>query len=326
LSQALQSFAHHKFSIQGCPPASLRFRTTCNLGCTPVEGDSAFEVNEEAWEEEGLRDLVGCLEVRLHDEVIPGPVNNAEPPPRVPSAQPSHLNGELGEATLQPDEEPEDVQVDERSRDSDEQEEAEDATEEKDCVEEEESVLRLRTRSSGRYRRVVASEDEDRPETPHLKLPVDSPQKHKVPLVDDPQPSVPSAKDRAGALPASEISDVSGESLSPIAKAAVSFGVECIDAAQRQVKEEKEEPLTHRVRRSSAAESSNEGRAHSGPSQPIGSMSPFLSYTILYKSTRTTCQTRASFCRASSISASGISGHPRLYVVSIFATIADDPT
>ncbi|KAG0701190.1 hypothetical protein DFH29DRAFT_579713 [Suillus ampliporus] len=112
--KALQSFVHRKFSIKERPLSSLHFRTTCNLSCTSFEDHSAFEVDEEAWEEEGLRDLICYLEVYDSEEVMPGPGSSS-----------SDDDGESGEEALQPEEETEDAQVQEKVRVSDEREDVE---------------------------------------------------------------------------------------------------------------------------------------------------------------------------------------------------------
>ncbi|KAG2158577.1 uncharacterized protein EDB93DRAFT_553864 [Suillus bovinus] len=109
------SKAHH-------PLSSLRFRTTCNFSFVPCEDDSALEVDEEAWEEEGLVDLVCCLEVYL-EEVMPGPLS--------------------GEEASQPVEGHEDAQVHQQVRGSDERQggegECSDIAEANDNVEEDEA-------------------------------------------------------------------------------------------------------------------------------------------------------------------------------------------
>jgi hypothetical protein len=204
-TQALETFAQRTFSIQGSPPSLLRFRTTCNLGCAPVDCDSVFEVSEEAWEEEGLRELVGCLEVSLcKDEdgkVIPGPVENPdEPPSRAESPQLSYVDGESGAELSQHEHEPEDADVDERVRVSDERQElkgeisnaenhdAGAAPEEirareildgeKDSTsdinsETKEEQIALRARPSGRARRRVIASDEEDGETSDRNLATD---------------------------------------------------------------------------------------------------------------------------------------------------------
>ncbi|KAG1726953.1 uncharacterized protein EDB91DRAFT_1165079 [Suillus paluster] len=264
--KALQSFVHRKFSIKDRPLSSVRFRTTCNLSCTTFEDHSAFEVDEEAWEEEGLRDLVCCLEVWLCDseEVLPGPS--------------SGVDGELGEEALKPEEESEDTQVHEQVRVSGEREDIEgesngDVAEDKDSVEDEAEVEQeeeeqeeekqeeeekereeesaLRTRPSGRRQRVVVSDDEDSLKEFDRDLAADLQQKNKAAeVVDGPQPSAPIAKNRAGSTSAIHAQDIQRTP-------------ESIDI-ERPVKKEKEPPLAHRVRQSSPVESSHEGRAPSG--------------------------------------------------------------
>ncbi|KAG2121728.1 hypothetical protein DEU56DRAFT_92311 [Suillus clintonianus] len=274
--KSLQSFARRKFSIQDRPFSSLRFRTTCNLSLSPLsyfKDDSAFEVDEEAWEEEGLMDLVCCLEV-YSEEVMPGP-----------SSRSAGVDGESGQDSLQPEEEHGDAQVHKQDRDFGEREEGEgkcrysDVTEDRDNVEaqseqeqekeaeqegeeqdltgekelteeteqteEEEVESALRTKHSGRRRRVIVSDDEDSPKAlDHSSmLAEDLQQKHISPVVDDPQPSPPTAKSRTSAVRAQEIPHVP----------------EYIDA-ERPIKKEKEIPLVHRVRVSSVAGSSQGGR------------------------------------------------------------------
>lgn len=105
-----------RWFVQDRPLSSLRFRTTCNLSLSPLsyfKDDSAFEVDEEAWEEEGLVDLVFCLEV-YPEEVMPSP-----------SSRPSGVDGESGQDSLQPEEEHVYAQVHKRDRDFDEQEDGE---------------------------------------------------------------------------------------------------------------------------------------------------------------------------------------------------------
>lgn len=240
--QALQDFAHCTFSIRNLnrPPSSLRFRTPCNLGCAPVENGSVFEVDEEAWEEEGLRDLVGCLEVSLceYEAVVPGLQD--ELPSRVESAQLSHVDGESGAETSQPEDKPEDAQAHEQdARVSDyERKEAEgecsgamagerdtgvvledihargivDEVKGKDILSdtgsEEESALRAWP--SGRGRRVVRSDEEDI-QTPK-KLVIDSRRKRNALVVDDPpQPSAPIANNEPRALHPADLQLTSGE-------------------------------------------------------------------------------------------------------------------
>ena len=249
--QALQDFAHRTFSIRSLnrPPSSLRFRTPCNLGCAPVENGSFFEVDEEAWEEEGLRDLVGCLEVSLceYEEVVPGLQD--ELPSRVESAQLSYVDGESGAVTSQPEDKPEDAQTHEQEvRVSDdgrkegegecsgamaEEHDTSEAPEdiharriidkmiEKDALSdtssEEEGALRTRRR------RVVWSDEEDT-QTPNQKLVKDSRRKRNALVVDDPpQPSAPIAKNEPRALRPADSQVTSGELYPSITKTTIMF-------------------------------------------------------------------------------------------------------
>ncbi|KAG2037931.1 hypothetical protein BDR03DRAFT_955916 [Suillus americanus] len=265
--KSLRSFAHRKFAIQGRPLSSLRFRTTCNLSFMPCKDDSAFEVDEEAWEEEGLMDLVCCLEVYL-EAVMPGP---------------------SGEEALQlVEEEHEDARVRKRARDTDEWEDTEeecsdiakvnnnaeeDGAQEKEAEEEkgqdtekqekkeeeqeesehtEEEEITVRTRPSGRRRRVIMSDDEDSSKAidRNSRLAADLQQIQKDPVVGDPQPSAPSVKNRTTAVRVQNMPHVPD--------------------AQRPIKKEKETPPAHRVRVSSVAGSSQEGRTPFGAHEPLG--------------------------------------------------------
>lgn len=255
--KSLQSFAHRKFDIRDHPPSSLRFRTTCNLSITHFQDDSTFEVDNEAWEEEGLVDLVCCLEVYLED-VMPGP----------PSAE---------VATQPVEEEHEDTQVHEQVRDSDEREgeegEHSDIADTNDNVEEDEAQdedeaekeeqeqenkeedqeedektdefeeSTVRTRPSRRRRWFVASDDEDSSKAldRNSRLTADLPQTEEAAVIGDPQHSVPSAENQLITARAQDTPHVPD--------------------TERPIKKEKEIPPAHRVRVSSIAGSSQEGPA-----------------------------------------------------------------
>jgi hypothetical protein len=190
----------------------------------PCEEDLAFEVDEEAWEEEGLMDLVCCLEVYL-EEAMPGP---------------------SGKEALQPvEEEPKDAQVHEHARDSDERKEGEgefsdvaevsdnvgedgaheeeaekgqdkeEQEEEEEEQTEEEEKSTVRARPFGRRRRAIVSDDDDSPRAfdRDSRLAADLQQIQKDPVIDDSQPSAPSAKNRVIAVCAQNVLHVPGESL-----------------------------------------------------------------------------------------------------------------
>lgn len=259
--KSLQNFARRKFSIQDHPLSSLRFRTTCNLGFMPCEEDLAFEVDEEAWEEEGLVDLVCCLEVYL-EEAMPGPSRK--------------------EALQLVEKEPKDAQVHEQLRDFDErnggegecsdlaevsdnvgedgaqeEEEAEEGQDKEEQEEEEEEQTEeekstVQTRPFGRRRRAIVSDDEDSPRVFNRdsRLAADLRQIQKDPVIDDFQPSAPSTKNRVIAVRAQDVLHV--------------------PETERPIKKEKETPPAYRSRVSSVAGSSQEGRAPYGVHKPLG--------------------------------------------------------
>lgn len=262
--KSLQSFAHRKFSIQDRQPSSLCFRTTCNLSLTPCEDNSGFEVDKEAWEEEGLVDLVCCLEVYLED-VVPGPLP--------------------GEDALQPvEEDHEYTWVDEKVQDSDEREDGEggrrNVAEVKDNVEEHEAhdeteneqeekeeeqdeigekeqtdekeEITVRTRPSRRRRQVIVSDDEDSPiSLDHIsRLATDLQQTQKAAVVDGSQPLAPGARNRTIAARAQDMPRVPD--------------------TEQPIKKEQVIPSAHRVRVSSIVGSSQEGRAPFGTHKPLG--------------------------------------------------------
>ncbi|KAG0693016.1 hypothetical protein DFH29DRAFT_438487 [Suillus ampliporus] len=193
-----------------------------------------------------------------------------------PGSSSSDDDGESGEEALQPEEETEDAQVQEKVRVSDEREDVEgesgdvaedevnveeevkeevkeeERKEDEEDKEEEEEESALRPRPSGRRRWIVASDDDDRPKALDRgsRLAADLQQRPRAPVVDDPQPSAPNTKKRASAIHAQDMPHVPD--------------------TERAIKKEKENPLAHRVRWSSAAESSHEGRAPSGASKPLG--------------------------------------------------------
>ncbi|KAG1719753.1 hypothetical protein EDB19DRAFT_628000 [Suillus lakei] len=265
--------------MQDHPLSSLRFRTTCNLSFAPCQADSAFEVDEEAWEEEGLMDLVCCLEL-YSKEVLPGPFSRS-----------SDVDGESGQDSLQPEEELEDVQAHEQVRVSDEREdgdgECSDAAEDKENVEgeaededeaqkeeqreeqekkeEEQEESALRTKPSARRRWVIVSDDEDSPKAlvRDSRLAADLQQTQKAPIVDDPQTLVLNAKNRDSDVRVREMPHVHVD-------------------AERPIKKEKEILLAHRVQVSLVTGSSQEGQAPFRARTPLGNTSPSLSSDILH--------------------------------------------
>ncbi|KAG2158696.1 uncharacterized protein EDB93DRAFT_1119872 [Suillus bovinus] len=263
--KSLQSFAHRKFCLQDHPLSSLRFRTTCNLSFAPCEDDSAFEVDKEAWEEEGLVDLVCCLEVYL-EEVMPGPLSGEE------ASQPveeGHENARVHQQVRDSDErqggegeysgiaeandnvvedEARDEDEMEREQDKEEQEKEEEGREENEQTEESEES-NVRTRPYRRRRRVIASDDEDSPKAVdrNPRLAADLQQTQNAAVIGDTQPSAPSAKDPAIAIHLQDMSHV----------------------PEWPIKKEKETSPAH-VRVSSVAGSSQEGRAPLGTRKPLG--------------------------------------------------------
>ncbi|OAX33309.1 hypothetical protein K503DRAFT_532880 [Rhizopogon vinicolor AM-OR11-026] len=262
--KALQAFAHNTFSIQGRPVSSLRFQTTCNLCCAPIKSDSVFEVDENAWEEEGLRDLVGCLEVSLpvgeYEEVQAVPVPADEPPSRVESPQLSYLDGEPGAETSKDEDEPKDDRV---HVVPEEREEEEGPGERSDVVDDD--AMRQAIRSEieegekenfrisslfRRGRRVVGSDKEDG-ETPNHELAIHLRLKRNAQDVD-----APIAENKPGALHPVDLLLTS------------EFDA---DRVIKKIKIEKEEPLAHRqrVHRSSTTEISNDSRVSARAPQSI---------------------------------------------------------
>ncbi|KAG1788304.1 uncharacterized protein HD556DRAFT_861826 [Suillus plorans] len=173
--KSLQSFAHRKFDIRDHPSSSLRFRTTCNLSTTRFQDDSTFEVDTEAWEEEGLVDLVCCLEVYL-EEVMPGP--------------------QSGEEATQPvEEEHEDTRVHEQVRDPDEREgeegEHSDIADTNDNVEEDEAQDEDEDEGEKEEQ-----EQENKEADQEENEKTDEFEEKKAAVVSDPQHSVPNAENQ----------------------------------------------------------------------------------------------------------------------------------
>ncbi|KAG2098411.1 uncharacterized protein F5147DRAFT_777655 [Suillus discolor] len=238
--KSLQSFAHRKFCIRDHPLSSLRFRTTCNLSTTRFQDDSTFEVDTEAWEEDGLVDLVCCLEVYL-EEVMPDPLSAEEATQPV---EEEHEDTRVHEQVRDPDErEVEEVEhsdiadvndnvEEDKAQDEDEaekeQENKEEDQEENEKTDEfEESTVR--TRPSHRRRWFVASDDEDSSKAldRSSRLTADLQQTEKAAVIGDPHPSTR----------------------------------QHVPDTERPIKKEKEIPPAHRVRVSSVAGSSQEGPA-----------------------------------------------------------------
>ncbi|KAG2121734.1 hypothetical protein DEU56DRAFT_927190, partial [Suillus clintonianus] len=167
-------------------------------------------VDEEAWEEEGLVDLVCCLEV-YSEEVIPGP-----------SSRPSGVNGDLKRnvGMLRFISKIEILMNEKREREN------------ADAVMQQKTRTMSKRRQSRnrikkRSRRGGAGADSS-------MLAEDLQLKHISPVVDDPQPSPPTAKSRASAVRAQDM---------------LHHVPEYIDT-ERPIKKEKEIPLVHRVRMS----------------------------------------------------------------------------
>ncbi|KAG1818190.1 uncharacterized protein BJ212DRAFT_1349386 [Suillus subaureus] len=265
--KSLQSFAHRKFAIGDRPPSSLRFRTTCNLSSMPCKDDSAFEVDEEAWEEEGLMDLVCCLEVYL-EEVIPGPsgeetlqlVEEEHEDARThkqarDSDEQENRGGEhsdIAEVNKNVEEvEAQDEDEAEKGQDKEEQEEEEEEQEEDEQTEEREEST-VWTRPFGRRRRVIVSDEEDGPKAldRSSRLAADLQQIQKAPVVGDPQPLAPSAQNRT----------IAGRTQN----------MPHVPDIEQPIKKENETPPAYRVRVSSVAGSSQEGRSLFGVHEPPG--------------------------------------------------------
>lgn len=256
--KSLQSFAHRKFDIRDHPPSSLRFRTTCNLSTTHFQDDSTFEVDNEAWEEEGLVDLVCCLEVYL-EEVMPGPPSGEEATQPVEEEhEDTHVHeqvrdsdeleggeGEHSDIADTNDNVEEDEAQDEDEAEKEEQEQenkGEDQEEDEKTDEFEESTVR--TRPSRRRRWFVASDDEDSSKAldRSSRLTADLQQTETLAaVIGDPHPSIPSTKDQLITPRAQDTPHVSD--------------------TEQPMRKEKEIPPAHRARVSSVAGSSQEGPA-----------------------------------------------------------------
>ncbi|KAG2158613.1 uncharacterized protein EDB93DRAFT_1119377 [Suillus bovinus] len=262
--KSLQSFAHCKFCLQVHPLSSLRFRTTCNLSFAPCEDDSAFEVDKEAWEEEGLVDLVCCLEVYL-EEVMPGPLSGEEASQPVEEGHEDarvhqqvrgsdERQGREGECSdipeandnVEEDEARDDDEM-EREQDKEEQEKEEEDREENEQTEESEEST-VRTGPYCRRRGVIASDDEDSPKAVdrNSRLAADLQQTHNAAVIGDTQPSTPNAKNQAIAVRAQDMSP----------------------DTEWLIKKEKETSPAH-VRVSSVTGSSQEGRTPLGTHKPL---------------------------------------------------------
>jgi hypothetical protein len=278
-------------------------------------------------------DLVCCLEVYSED-VVPGSL--------------------LGEEASQPvEEDPEYTWVHEKVRDSDEREDGEggcsDVAKIKDNVEEDEAHdemeqeqeekeqehdeireneqmdeedIIVQTKPSRRRRQVIVSDGEDSSSALDCNsgLVADLQQTQKAVVVDDPQPLAPGARNQTIDIRAQDMPHVPGESLS---SAALVCATTIYIDIEKPTKKEKETPPAHRVRASSVAGSSQEGRAPFGTHKPLGSTPPSLSSDILRDSIRPTYQTRAKFefCRANGVPASSDSG---MYVVCTIIHLCHD--
>jgi hypothetical protein len=104
-------------------------------------------------------------------------------------------------------------------------------------------------------------------------------------VVDDSQPLAPGARNRTIAARAQDMPHVPGESLS---SAALVYVITKYIDTEKPIKKEQETLSAHRVRVSSIAGSSQEGRAPFGTHKPLGSISPSLSSDILRESIRPT--------------------------------------
>lgn len=217
-------------------------------------------------------DLVCCLEV-YSEEVIPGQSGKEAFQPVEEEPEDAQVHEQVRDSNEREDGEGEcsdvaevksNVEEDEAQNDAEEgqqekeeqegkgkgKEEEQEETGENEQTEEEESIVR--TRPSGRRRRVIVSDGEDSPKAidRSSRLVADLQQTQNTLIVDDPQPSAPSAKNRVIAVRTQDVPHVPD--------------------TERPIKKEKETPPAYRARVSPVAGSSQEGQAPFGAHKPLG--------------------------------------------------------